>query len=40
MLGMVEIGFESIDGWVDMKIIVKILNKICGGLKVVNWVNI
>ena len=40
MSGTFEIGLESTDGRVDTKIIPKTSNKICGGLKVVNWVNI
>ena len=40
MSGTVEIGLESTDGRVDTKIIAKTSNKICGGLKAVNWVNI
>ena len=35
-----EITLESTDGRVDTKIIAKTSNKICGGLKAVNWVNI
>ena len=40
MSGTFEIGLESTDGRVDTKIIAKTSNKICGGLKAVNWVNI
>ena len=40
MSGIFEIGLESTDSRVDTKIIVKTSNKICGGLKAVNWVNI
>ena len=35
-----EIGLESIDSLVDMKIITMTYNKICGGLKAVNWIKI
>ena len=35
-----EIGLESTDGRVDTKITAKTSNKICGGLKAVNWVKI
>ena len=33
-----EIGLESTDGRVDTKITAKTSNKICGGLKAVNWI--
>ena len=33
-----KIGLESTDGRVDTKITAKTSNKICGGLKAVNWV--
>ena len=35
-----EIGVECTNGRVDTKITAKTLNKICGGLKAVNWVKI
>ena len=40
MSGTFEIGIESTDGRVDTKIIAKTSNKICGGLRAVNWVKI
>ena len=40
MSGTFEIGLESTDGRVDTNIIAKTSNKICGGLKAVNWINI
>ena len=38
--GTVKIGLESNDGRVDTEITVKTSDRICGGLKAVNWVKI
>ena len=34
------IGFESVDGCVDAKIVAQSSEKICGGMKAVDWVRI
>lgn len=36
----VQIGLESTDGRVDTKITAKTSDRICGGLKAVNWIKI
>lgn len=38
MVVIFEIGLESVDGKVDIMIVVKISNKICGGMKFIDWV--
>ena len=38
--GLVKIGLESTDGRVDTEITAKTSDRICGGLKAVNWVKI
>jgi len=40
MAATVEVGIESIDGKVDTSIVVKTSDKICGGMKPTNWVEI
>ena len=35
-----QVGLESIDGKVNRKISAKTSQKICGGMKAINWVNI
>lgn len=40
MVATLEIGLESVDGKVDTTIVVKTSDKICGGMKPINWVTI
>ena len=40
MAATVEVGIESIDGKVQTSIVVKTSDKICGGMKTTNWVEI
>ena len=40
MAATVEVGIESIDGKVDTSIVVKTSDKICGGMKPTNWLEI
>ena len=38
MVATLEIGLESVDGKVDTTIVVKTSDKICGGMKPIDWV--
>ena len=40
MAATVEVGIESIDGKVNTSIVVKTSDKICGGMKPTNWLEI